>query len=395
MVPVDAHPVLRKTRLRRPEIPEWGFGIHGKIYHAESFAAIHPGGSAWVRVVRGTDASVLFEMSHIDRQKAERLLASLTPVGDFVCEGSIDFRSHRMLVRRIRSIFPTRESRSCHHIAHFYAVLAAAFALHAMLLRIYSVFTPQWTVMVGVSAIVNTLLGGWGHNFLHQMHPGALGLDWNGLSSFEWLLEHVVSHHPRPNTRDDHDAISMLPFVDWLCPKWSNCAIFPIFALGEVVVAIVGNFGHGCRWKAARFGMPGWMVAGPLLFWLRLASHIFFQGVWVGTVTMMCCLTTASLYFSLLAHLNHTSNAPDACRDVILQQIGATDDLVGLPAPFLLGLDRQVAHHLLPTIDHGKLTQPRLKSELRRHLPAAKRPLSLSSAFATMLTRVLPRHGIK
>lgn len=105
-----------------------------------------------------------------------------------------------------------------------------------------------WVALGLLSAIANTLLGAYGHNGVHRVHPHALGLDWNGLSSFEWLSEHVISYHPFVNTERDHDALSMEPILAWLPRRPGVCGRAQtswmrhvVYTFSELLVALQGT----------------------------------------------------------------------------------------------------------------------------------------------------------
>lgn len=188
-------------------------------------------------------------------------------------------------------------------------------------------------------------------------------LDWNGLSSFEWLFEHVHSHHMHVNTLHDHDAISMRPFLHWLRADGPGLlgarGKHLVYAVGELAVAAQGTLGHRFRWLPLRDGRFPWHLRlAPFAFVLRVLSHLLVQGVWVGGVSLLLSLAFASYYFGYLAHLSHA--APDAKPvdgDFVAQQTCNTAD-VDVPSAgrhLALHLDRQVGHHLFPAVDHSRL----------------------------------------
>ena len=122
-----------------------------------------------------------------------------------------------------------------------------------------------------LSSLVNSILGGYGHNGVHKLLYSSLLLDWNGLSSLEWLLEHVHSHHMYTNTIYDHDAISMKPFLNWIPSNtdsvFSVYGKHLIFLIAELVVSIQGNFIHKFRWSI--------LFNNKYPIWLRLAPFVF------------------------------------------------------------------------------------------------------------------------
>ena len=118
---------------------------------------------------------------------------------------------------------------------------ALAAGLHCTLLT-FSVPSLQWAAACLLSAAANTILGGYGHNAVHRMEPAAALLDWNGLSAYEWIHEHVHSHHMYVNTAHDHDAHSMAPFLHWT-PSSSPSLLaargkHAIYLISELAVAL-------------------------------------------------------------------------------------------------------------------------------------------------------------
>lgn len=358
------HPIVREalSGLCEGIVPPHCVGIHGHLYDAAELLDDHPGGSAWIAVVRGTDATALFESMHVDQARARARLAALPCRGTFEPAAAVaawDYGPYRRVADvAAREVLGSRAARcgtaeSSRRFVRWACVVAL---LHGTMMC-ESGGGLRWAALCVLSGLANSVLGGMGHNYLHRMDARSLALDWNGLSSFEWCLEHVASHHPMPNTSYDHDSISMSPFVSWLRPRRSNVLIYPIFCVGEIVVALQGNFGHRCRWKAAgRRGVPAWMQVAPWIFVVRVASHVAVHGVAWGLAGALLTLGVASFYFSLLAHLNHAPQAAPT-TDFLAHQLGSTHDLC-TPRRFpelALGLDRQTLHHLFPSVDHSRL----------------------------------------
>lgn len=381
MNPHEAHPVVRRA-MQGSAVPAGLIAIDGKTY--DPAAIPHPGGDAWLEVCKGTDATRIFELSHLNIEKARGLLEKIPHVGK-VAAAETDRSTYAPLRREMLARFPTRESRAATPAALLrfelcgYAVLAA----HALLLRAEP-WTGAWAAWCVGSALLNTAWGGMGHNFLHRLDWRAVALDWNGLSAYEWLLEHVLSHHPQPNTPADHDSISMLPFVDWLRPNRRGALLvfLGIAAIGEIVVAAQGNLGHRCRWRAPA-AMPLWLRLAPVLFVARLATYFLAHGA-AGLATALLTMSIASAYFSILAHLNHAVGGADTA-DLAHQQLRNTADLPDLGAA-TLGLDRQTLHHLFPVLDHSRLDSA-ARTLAQRHV--SLRRAGFAELFAEMASRLV------
>lgn len=366
----ESHPVVKRAveKLHSP-VPRDCVGVHGILYCAETLSRVHPGGREWIDLVRGTDATELFETSHLNMERTEKLLHSIPAKGTYeshVGEGEeerpLDFRLYRRLRKVAFSHLPTRESRRSSGVP-FVAWCVVGFLFHSLLFSEHAKQTPLFLSACLLCAVSNTVLGGFGHNYLHRMDARSLALEWNGLSSLEWMLEHVSSHHPYVNTRFDHDAISMEPFVTWNSPSLTNVLVYPIFLVGEVIVAMQGYLGHKCRWSSVFISPPAWLRVAPFVFPARVLLYVGFLGAWRGGVALLLTLVSASFYFSYLAHLSHAPGR-DAKKTVCFarHQLNNTIDIDSFSPPLSLFLDRQTMHHLFPTVDHYRLGHKLRKS---------------------------------
>lgn len=382
-----SHPVVtRAFEGLHDDIPPGGVGIHGKIYDIRHLD--HPGGALWMDLCRATDCTELYELSHVNIQRSNAALAALPVLGTYTRKHTWSFDNYAKVRSVALEALPTRQSRrqTREQRGALWVHVGLGGLLHAATMASYPL-TLAWTLACFASAASNCVMGGYGHNALHQLSPLALGLDWNGLSSFEWCLEHICSHHCYTNSKHDHDAISMHPFVEWTGRRrWHNVLIYAIFPLGELLVAAQGYVGHRCRWKCPPTA-PAWMRYAPYLFLLRAATNVIAHG-FAGLATLAFTCAIASAYFSLLAHLNHAPLGGDA-DDFLAHQLRTTADLRSFAPPELaLGLDRQTLHHLFPTVDHS-----RLDGALRRRLASALPKASLEqhsvgSLLATMHARL-------
>jgi hypothetical protein len=340
--------------------------VHNVVYDLRDFN--HPGGKVLLELCGGHDATELFEMSHVNHDAALRVLKTLPTVGHSECRSLYEYTRYATLRSRAFQLFPTRASRSASTETHLRVLACAlcALTLHLVILFRTHAVTASWFVLCLVSAFVNTLLGAYGHNGVHRVHPHALGLDWNGLSSFEWLSEHVMSHHPHVNTERDHDALSLEPILSWLPRRTGVCGRAQtsrvrhvVYILSELIVALQGTCVHATRWKAVAYGAPCWMCVAPLLFVLRVASYYWCHSPLHATLTLLATMAPAGYAFSTLAHLTH-DHVADACNGCMVErQLTNTRDIepFGLRGEMTLFLDRQCVHHLFPTIDHRRFSQ--------------------------------------
>lgn len=362
MKPFECHPIMKKAfyDLHKNINPDL-IGIHGFMYDLSNFN--HPGGNGFIEMCKGTDATKLFETHHLNIRKAQDALLALKSSGQYQ-KSNIDWGSYKNLRAIAFKSFPTRKSRTMNLHTKFVLILNISLALFFHILVLYSTpWTFSYICLCFISSFFNTICGGFGHNGVHRMELSSILLDWNGLSAYEWLHEHIHSHHMYVNSHNDHDAISMSPFLHWI--KHYEKAIFGskgkhiIYLIGEIVVVIQGNLGHRMRWKVLfNTKYPIHIRLSPFLFILRLYSHISYQGLVNGIISLCVNLSIASYYFSALAHMNHAkTHMIDNTSDFVKKQRCNTTD-INIPSIFssiFLFLDRQTLHHLFPTIDHSKL----------------------------------------
>ena len=365
------HPVVRKAFENiNNNIPYDAVGIRGRLYSISSLndknIFNHPGGNTLIQINEGTDITNLFETHHLNIKLAEQYLQKLPHIGFYKQIIKYDFTLYNKLRKVVLSYFTTRKDRKMNNFTKYslYIYIILTFIFHILLLN-ESEYSFKYIILCIGSSICNTVCGSFGHNGIHNLSLSSLLLDWNGLSSIEWLLEHVHSHHMYTNTEYDHDAISLRPFLNWIP---SNSSSFfaekgkhLIYLIGELIVAIQGNLVHRCRWKILfKKEYPIFLRFGPLVFISRILSHLIFQGIKFGSITLIICLMIASYYFSYLAHLNHgysESNESNKSNDFVIEQLKHTNDIninSKLSHLFLM-LDRQTVHHLFPSIDHCHL----------------------------------------
>ena len=233
-------------------------GIHGQMYDARDFEAVHPGGSVFLQACRGLDVTALFESTHLDIKRALASLAKLPVTGTYTPKLTYDFQAYhraRLGMHRLHPFDPSVETDASMGPGSSVAV----FRMHPRGKRCPGVpdgaVDGEWVMLCTTSALLNAFSGAHGHSAIHRLHPVSLFLDWNGLSAYEWVLEHVVSHHPHVNTPRDHDALSMEPFLRWL-PYHKGmdggCARQPRPTSSspsrEVIVALQGMLIHRTRW---------------------------------------------------------------------------------------------------------------------------------------------------
>ena len=367
------HPVVnRALKELSQDIPDDCVGIHGLLYNVDNFN--HPGSNAFIEINKGTDITNLFETSHININLANKYLKTLKVKGAYNQVYTYDFTLYEKLRDRVYGAFFNKNRRNMRMITKFNIFIFTLFGLYYHINLLISDFNNLFNFMyyLIVSSIFNTILGGYGHNGLHRLNYSTLYLDWNGLSTTEWLLEHISSHHMYTNTKYDHDAISLMPFLNWIeTPSRSFFSVkgkHLIYLIGEIVVAIQGNLIHKTRWKIiSNNKYPLFLRLSPFVFIIRVISHLLIQGITTGIISLLLSLGFASYYFSYLAHLNHSNNYLSITSNKIEELVNINDfvynqlnntadiDIDDEYGSLILNLNKQTIHHLFPTVDHYHL----------------------------------------
>lgn len=349
-----AHPVLKKC-VPEHEIPSDCIGIRGRIYQTSTID--HPGGSVFLKICTGCDATPLYESHHLDIDAADRYLAQIPHVGTYVPLVRYEYGGYRTMREAARRVLPSRQSRgmSAQSRRLHLAIIWASLAVHA-----WMVCSPTaWKCVL--SALLNSVCGALGHNAVHRVDAISVMLDWNGLSCYEWLHEHAHSHHMYVNTVHDHDVISMEPYLFWMKARGESLvgkrSKHLLYAIAEMAVALQGNVGHRMRWSLLRSrDFPLWMRLAPFAFLARVASHIVVLGVVQGLLTFFAVFSMASFYFASIAHMTHAKVHIEETNDFAKMQMDNTIDICAPGLAYLvLLLDRQRLHHLFPAVDHTRL----------------------------------------
>lgn len=359
------HPiVLKAVEKINKDIKDEFIGIRGKLYNIDNFN--HPGGNTFININKGTDATTLFETHHINIKLAEKYLDSIPVVGEYKPKFKYNFNRYNFIRDKVYNLFKTRKSRMMNiktKIKLFSYISLSAYLNYKVLQ--FNSFSLQFIILCIFNSIFNSVLGGFGHNGLHKLEYSTFLLDFNGLSTIEWLMEHVSSHHMYTNTKYDHDTISMQPYLNWIPSETNSLFNYRgkhlIYLIAEIAVSIQGLFGHRFRFKLLfDNNYPIYIRFSPLIFILRIFTHIYFQGFIFGVMTLLINLSFAGYYFSNLAHLNHASlenTYKETEIDYIEQQLKNTNDIYIMDYfnEIFLNLSKQTYHHLFPTLDHCHL----------------------------------------
>lgn len=367
------HPIIKTINEELYDnIPSEYIGIRGKLYDLSNFE--HPGGNIFIKINKGCDITALFETHHLNMDKAEKYLYKLPIVGEYKQKIIYNYSYYSIIRRIVYNFYPTIESRRMDILSKILLLnyILLTLVIHIKLLNIKEISINYIFVCI-ISSIFNSICGGYGHNGVHTLRFSSLLLDWNGLSCYEWLFEHIQSHHMYVNTKYDHDSISMKPFLNWIPSNkvsfFSSTGKHLIYLIAELSVSIQGNLIHKHRWSIFfNKEFPLFVRFAPMLFLVRILSHLYYQGIIFGIFTLVLNLIIAGYYFAYLAHLNHGNSDGEFYKNFIYHQLKNTYDIKTnyIFNQLLLNLDKQSMHHLFPTIDHCHLNY--IKKILKKNI---------------------------
>jgi hypothetical protein len=215
----------------RPHPKYWLIG--GKYYDLATFLPRHPGGQQLLLLARDRfdDCTFTFEAHHTDYKRARAILAKYEVKPPFPADEprSLDRAStpaippppvlvenkfhvklldddafYSVLRKRVHTFLKT--SGGAGPTSMCIALFWLTFTLWAVLW--YGTLRTGSLVLAVCVGLVGAVLGGFGHNWVHQpkyRRWATLSLDTLGFSSEAWLREHLLQHHMYTNTpKDNH-----------------------------------------------------------------------------------------------------------------------------------------------------------------------------------------------
>eukprot|EP00485_Elphidium_margaritaceum_P007586 CAMPEP_0202696188 /NCGR_PEP_ID=MMETSP1385-20130828/9501_1 /ASSEMBLY_ACC=CAM_ASM_000861 /TAXON_ID=933848 /ORGANISM="Elphidium margaritaceum" /LENGTH=492 /DNA_ID=CAMNT_0049352301 /DNA_START=100 /DNA_END=1578 /DNA_ORIENTATION=- len=275
---------------------------------------------------------------------------------------------------------------------------ATAIALLASQALQYYFRSYLLAVFTGLCYLV---LGGYGHQFIHNpvkfRHYAYLSLDWMGLYSYTYMMDHIAVHHIYTNTIPDNHFAGTDPFlyVNPFMPR-NACRKSFNFVLSNLTVAL-GIFGNYIiNWVNIVAGREHfyWCI---FLFPLNYALMCILVGdVSLGLKLSMMPTMLCSWWYFTIALMNHnqsenwnmaklTAAAQSNTKNggwaemqlVTSSDIGYNYGFVG--SMMCLWLNYHTVHHLLPTVDmsHHKDAQQILNRVAAKHgLAYSYKPVS-------------------
>lgn len=193
--------------------------VHDKLYDLSAFMNKHPGGSMWLKVTRGTDITESFESSHINITSAKKFLniyyvkpANSERLSPYTFREDGFYSKLRIRVlEKISSLSLEEKYFRCHKVLKLQNTLLSAFAFLMIL--------SGWSGSHSLSFITGFVLFlniNCAHNFLHKKDCWRMyAWDLSLLSSYEWRIIHVISHHGFTNSLFDLELSLYEPIFDF------------------------------------------------------------------------------------------------------------------------------------------------------------------------------------
>ncbi len=375
--------------------------IHGRYYDLEPFLDLHPGGRRLLEQLRGMDATVVFESTHVRDKMPKAMLAKYYVADVPEYASAYDWKDDGFfptLKRRVREALESeakgltgQKVRRLFHGTEGFKLRFALLWLTWIGLSVGAIGFGSYLCAV-LWAPFAFALGGYGHE---AMHNGMfVSSKWNravsfatvdlmGLSSFVFTGVHVPLHHVDTNVPGkDPDIEVHFPMIrerpgqplHWYnrmqhIYAWVLYAItFQVSFFADIVAAITGTwFG-----PYAKIRKPS-----PREWALLLVSKAFAFTLWYALPFILLPLKTALIVHLLTigfagiivqatfacSHQNafamnldrRTSRHP---RDWGSLQLETTIDFQHghwFPTTFFGGLGYQIEHHLFPTLSYSRL----------------------------------------
>ncbi|XP_072939420.1 cytochrome b5-related protein-like [Epargyreus clarus] len=376
---------LRETDLRTPQ--EWIAGkriedgaeglwrIHDNLYDLTDFIAIHPGGSDWLTITKGTDITEAFETHHIHGVAETLLPKFLVRKTQTPRNSPFTFEEHGFyktlkskIAEKVKDIPADARKKSDYVTDILLIALLISSSLSCWLWTQNLILGAVSTLTVGFIMSAVTICA---HNYFHRSDSWRMYLfNVSGLNYTDWRISHALSHHLHTNTVQDIELSALEPFLLYLPykdkPIWAQMAsfyypvIFPFISLGcmikEIIAWLTKLEDKSLNWRnLIPFFLPVWMwwTSGLFLPW---------------TIAVWLASTVISSFFFMVfgltaGHHSHTNffdgDVPRGENiDWGIHQLDTVVERIDFAGEHFKSLTRfgdHALHHLFPTLDHAEL----------------------------------------
>ncbi|KAK5637954.1 hypothetical protein RI129_012249 [Pyrocoelia pectoralis] len=341
--------------------------IHDCLYDMTEFIDKHPGGKFWIETTKGLDITETWESHHIS-SKPEHLLpkyfvrkAKVPRNSPFTFHEDGFYKTLKRNARPVLATLPKHVSSTSNYV--FDVLFVASFVLTATA-TFYSSYLIGFAagICMGFALLV-------GHNFYHQLDNFRIYYnDIFMLSSRDFRIVHVLSHHPFPNSVSDMQAYLVEPIVllfpgrKCFITKYLSYIYVPFLVWPTLFLSV-----HCVK-------LYEWIVLGnsdhiekTLLAWiLPLFVYVLTKQPLLHVMTMwIFVMLNTGLWFSFIGFATNHYH-PDIFMDgdkprenerdwgvFQLDTAGDKTDVVNTNILGLLFFGDHALHHLFPALDHS------------------------------------------
>ncbi|XP_071569972.1 cytochrome b5-related protein-like isoform X1 [Temnothorax nylanderi] len=320
-----------------------------------------------IRLTKETDITELFESHHIT-DKAERLLPKFY-VREATSPRSVPLTFlpdgfYRTFKRRAAEALKTvnfhKPSTTTNLITDSLATVTFALSLAAALVDSYAI-----TVLASVFLTWTTVAA---HNYFHMRDNFRMYyFDLSMVSSKDWRITHVMSHHMYTNTIWDYEIYVVEPFLQWMPRKDKSYLAGMISRIISPIVWMLLFVTEGLKRYYAVFKVYGVFEFRDLVpLVLPLSMCFMAPKILVALKLWLIMVLISSALFGLIG-FNAAHHHPDIFHDGdtyrndldwgLLEMDAVRDREVIDDSTFLAltNFGSHSLHHLLPTVDHHYL----------------------------------------
>ncbi|XP_053971020.1 cytochrome b5-related protein-like [Hylaeus volcanicus] len=341
--------------------------VRNGLYDLEGFSKHHPGGEEWITLTKGTDITELFESHHLT-DKAANILPKYY-IRDAIVPRSVPltFEPNGFYMTFKKRALEALKDVDFHRPSKRSNLTADFLASSAILLSLIAVITQSYLALIAAGVFL-----GWttiaAHNYFHMRNTFRMYyFDLSAMSSKEWRITHVMSHHTYPNTLWDYEIYVAEPFLQWLPDKtksklqsffsqfWS-----PLIWSTTFIVNLVKRY-YSVFYEYRKFEFRD---AVP--FVLPTLMCYFAPSVLIGLKFWALDLMIGGFLFAMIG-FNAAHHHPDIFHDGDVYRDDLDWGLLEVDAVrerkiiddfnflVLTNFGLHCLHHLLPTVDHSYL----------------------------------------
>ncbi|XP_014281219.1 cytochrome b5-related protein isoform X2 [Halyomorpha halys] len=358
---------------RKAEVKEENlWRIHDSLYDFSDFIKIHPGGSYWLEITKGTDITEAFESHHINVGPRNILSKYFIKAASTKRNAPFTFKEdgfYMTLRRRVSEKLKSQSikpgpSRKSKMLIDSLCIITFLFAITAAKTQSYLL-----GVVAGLPLCLMVIAA---HNFFHLRDNWRMYLfNLSFLTVRDWRISHAMSHHLYPNSLHDLEISMFEPWFQYLPrsdkPFTARFLSLLYFPIAYALIFYAEAFSRLLLYPdGLRELIPLAIPASMLLSGVPVLHAL----IWWSIIILSASFIFGFIGLNAAHHhpnIHHDGDEPREDRDWGLYQLDTVKDRVEIKGSFFLVLvlfGDHTLHHLFPTIDHAYLDD--LYPELER-----------------------------